>query len=121
MKPVGLARPGLVFLSPLLVLAVGRCAAIWVQPRLKPHLAALIPMLVCWATLTILIVALRGLGAYREWLRPSQGRLIWRLLSLVTVGLTILPVALMGKQEALDCGASANRGRCLRFSVPAGR
>ena len=50
---------------------------------------------------SILIVALRGLGAYREWLRPSQGRLIWRLLSLVTVGSTILWVARMERGSRL--------------------
>jgi len=96
-----LPRPVLIgLLAPMVVIVIGYVAARIAHDILDASIAWLPTMIVYWASLALVILTLRGIGVYRTWLQPSQGKVIWRWLSLLNPLFVMIPTLLFGKSVA---------------------
>ena len=90
----------LYFCSPLLLLAV--CIpAQYVSGPLLGRWAWVPTMLLFWATITAIIIWLKGRSAFRDWLQPSQASVLWPVLAVIA-GLFSLPGFILHWQLILE-------------------
>jgi membrane protease YdiL (CAAX protease family) len=88
--------------APVGIIGLGLVTAVLSRQMLDPSVAWLPPVIVYWLSLATAIALLRGFGAYRHWLQPSQGR--WGWLALLNPIFIIIPTVIFFGSLSLTGG-----------------